>query len=86
MHEKEASALRQEVESYLQQHSLQSLLNEAVNEVIRERPDNPLIVLSKALVGASKTAHAIKDVKGSQVMTTSGLPAIDVGITTSMAS
>ncbi|CAN0061526.1 unnamed protein product [Discosporangium mesarthrocarpum] len=74
---------RREIEAYLNQHSLQAFLGDAVNEVVKERPEDPLVSLADALRASSKSSRQILGVLARQVVNTEALPALEVEILTS---
>ncbi|CAM9156455.1 unnamed protein product [Choristocarpus tenellus] len=75
---------RREIEAYLDQHNLQAFLGDAVNDVVKERAEDPLVSLADALRASSKAARQILRVVARQVFNTEALPALEVEIATSL--
>lgn len=73
---------RREIEAYLNQHQLQSFLGDAVNNIVKERPGDPLVRLADVLRACSQTSRQIQGVKGRQVLSGEGLPALEVQVST----
>ena len=73
---------RKQIEEYLNHHHLQAYLNDAVNEIARERPRDPLLKLADVLRDSSDVSRKIQKVRGRQILNGEGLPALEVEIQT----
>ncbi len=73
---------RREIEAYLEQHHLQTFLGDAVNDIVKERPKDPLSKLGDALRACSDTSRQIQKVRGRQILNGEALPALEVEIRT----
>lgn len=73
---------RQEIEAYLNRHHLQAFLGDTVNDVVKERPKDPLIKLADALRACSDSSRKIQGVQGRQILNGEALPALEVEIRT----
>lgn len=74
---------RREIETYLDQHQLQTFIGDAVNDIVKERPTDPLVTLADALRGCSDASRQIQKVNGRQILNGEALPALEVEILTS---
>lgn len=77
---------RREIEAYLDQHHLQAFIGDAVNDVVKERPQDPLVKLADALRACSDASRQIQKVQGRQILNGEGLPALEVEIRTGQVS
>lgn len=73
---------RREIEEYLNQHHLQAFLGDVVNDLVKERPKDPLIRLADALRACSDSSKQIQGVRGRQILNGEALPALEVEIST----
>lgn len=73
---------RQEIEAYLDQHHLQAFLGDTVNDVVKQRPTDPLVKLAEALMACSDSSRQIQSVHGRQILNGEALPALEVEIRT----
>lgn len=74
---------RREIEAYLDQHQLQTFIGDAVNDIVKERPADPLVTLADALRACSDASRQIQKVNGRQILNGEALPALEVEILTS---
>jgi len=74
---------RQQVESYLQQHDLEAKLNEIINEVVKEKPENPFLDMAQRLEEAQGAQDEILNVEAVQTLNGKGFDTIEVRVTTS---
>jgi len=83
--EQEAAAIaseRMEVEEYLKQHSLENVMNEIVNFIVRERPEDPFTVLADELRATSEFSRQILGVRARELIGTDGNPVLEAEIET----
>lgn len=73
---------RREIEAYLEQHHLQTFIGDAVNDIVKERPKDPLLQLGDALRACSDASRQIQKVRGRQTLNGEGLPALEVEVRT----
>lgn len=73
---------RQEIEAYLDQHHLQAFLGDTVNDVVKQRPTEPLVKLAEALMACSDSSRQIQSVHGRHILNGEALPALEVEIRT----
>jgi hypothetical protein len=71
------------VEEYLALHSLEEKLNDIVNEVVKDRPENPFLLMSQKLKEAQGLQNAIEHVDAREVLNGKGFPTLIVEVTTS---
>lgn len=74
---------RREIEAYLDQHQLQTFIGDAVNDIVKERPADPLVTLADALRACSDASRQIQKVRGRQILNGEALPALEIEILTS---
>ena len=82
MGDKHLESERLVIETYLQEHGLETTLNDAVNAVVKARPRDPYVQLGKALLKASDGADAVAAVVVREILGSSGRPALEVEIET----
>ena len=80
MGDKHLESERVVIETYLQEHGLETTLNDAVNAVVKARPRDPYVQLGKALLKASDGADAVSAVAAREILGSSGRPALEVEI------
>ncbi|CAM9795589.1 unnamed protein product [Scytosiphon promiscuus] len=73
---------RREIEAYLEQHHLQGFIGDAVNDVVKDRPKDPLLALGDALRACSDASRQIQKVRGRQIFNGEAQPALEVEIRT----
>ena len=78
MGDKHLESERVVIETYLQEHGLETTLNDAVNAVVKARPRDPYVQLGKALLKASDGADAVAAVAAREILGSSGRPALEV--------
>lgn len=81
-----AAAERREMEGYLEDHALEEVLNELVNDIVTARPEDPYDALSRLLRKRSAAADAIEAVVARSVLSYGGGPALEVEVTTRQGS
>lgn len=74
---------RREIEAYLDQHNLQAFIGDAVNDIVKDRPRDPLVSLADALRASSESSKQIQKVRGRQILNGEAFPALEVEIGTS---
>ena len=77
---------RKEIEAYLDQHQLQTFIGDAVNDIVKERPVDPLVTLAAALRACSDASRQIQKVHGRQILNGEAFPALEVEILTSQVN
>lgn len=77
----EGNAERKEVEDYLRRHNLQSVMNEVINSIIKERAEFPLDAIARKL--QDRDERGIIEVLGREVLDASGRPTVCVDVKTS---
>lgn len=77
---------RREIEAYLDQYHLQAFIGDAVNDVVKERPKDPLVRLADALRSCSEASRQIQKVHGRQILNGEAIPALEVEIRTGQVS
>lgn len=73
---------RREIEVYLDQHHLQEFIGDAVNDIVQERPKDPLVKLADSLRSCSEASRQIQELRGRQILNGEALPALEVEILT----
>jgi hypothetical protein len=71
------------VEEYLALHSLEEKLNDIVNDVVKDRPENPFLLMSQKLKEAQGLQNAIEHIDAREVLNGKGFPTLIVEVTTS---
>ncbi|KDO21223.1 hypothetical protein SPRG_13723 [Saprolegnia parasitica CBS 223.65] len=64
------------IEEYLAQHGLESSLNVFLNQVVRDRPSDPYLVLGKLLQNRAMSNKGIFSVSAKEVVDSSGYPTL----------
>ena len=82
MADKQLENERQIIETYMQEHGLETTLNDAVNTIVKTRPSDPYVKLGQSLLRSSETANAITGVTAREVLGGDGRPALEVEVTT----
>ncbi|TMW57595.1 hypothetical protein Poli38472_003520 [Pythium oligandrum] len=70
------------VEAYLQEHALETELNQVINQVVADRPEDPFLVLSSLLYVKATAKRGIVHVEVKEVLDGLGLPGILVRLHT----
>lgn len=73
---------REEIENYVALHGLEPNLNGVVNEVVKERPEDPYANMSGLLLRKSERSELILGVSAREVLTAQAFPCLQVSITT----
>lgn len=82
MAEKQLDNERQIIETYMQEHGLETTLNDVVNQIVKTRPLDPYVKLGQSLLRSSETANAITGVDAREILSGAGSPALEVEIST----
>lgn len=72
---------RQEVETYLRKHKLQSIIGTAINNTVSVRPDHPLELFS-TLIRDKDAARGIVNIVAREVLISDGTPSLRVTVST----
>ncbi|GAB9469916.1 hypothetical protein Gpo141_00007178 [Globisporangium polare] len=70
------------VEAYLNEHALEPSLNDAINQVVADRPEDPFLVLSTLLYAKATAKRGIFHVDVREVLDGSGFPTVLVRLHT----
>jgi enolase len=70
------------VESYVQEHALEETLNDVVNQIVADRPEDPFLVLSSLLYGKATAKRGIFHVECKEILDGLGLPGVLVRVHT----
>jgi enolase len=73
---------RKMVEKYLQEHDLETVMNEVVNLCVKERPVDPFLFLSTRMKELSSTSAGIKSIVARQVYDPNGNATVYAEVTT----
>jgi len=73
---------RKMVEKYLQEHDLETVMNEVVNKCVKERPTDPFLFLSTHMKELSSTSSGIKSIVARQIYDPRGTPTVYAEVTT----
>jgi hypothetical protein len=73
---------REEIEQYMAVHGLEPQLNNVVNEVVKERPEDPFAAMAAQLLVKSERAGLILGVAAKETLGAQGLPALEVTVRT----
>ncbi|KAH8070163.1 phosphopyruvate hydratase [Aureococcus anophagefferens] len=63
MADKQLENERQIIETYMQEHGLETTLNDVVNNIVKTRPADPYVKLGQSLLRSSETANSITAVR-----------------------
>ncbi|KAJ1463168.1 enolase C-terminal domain-like protein [Pelagophyceae sp. CCMP2097] len=80
------SSERAVIEQYLEEHGLETALNDVVNEVVKTRPEDPYIHMAEKIRGSSETANSIISVSAREILNGRGAPALEVEVMTQQGS
>ncbi|KAE9350951.1 hypothetical protein PF008_g6186 [Phytophthora fragariae] len=80
--EEEQVRERDLVEAYVAEHSLESSLNDVINQVVASRPEDPFLMLSSLLYARATAKRGILYVQVSEVLDASGQPTVLVRLHT----
>ncbi|OQR94549.1 enolase-like protein [Achlya hypogyna] len=72
----EEAAEKDLIEEYLVQHGLESVLNVLLNQVVRDRPSDPYLVLGKLLQNRATSNKGIFAVSAKEIVDSSGYPTL----------
>ena len=70
------------VESYLNEHALEKILNSVINQCVKERPQDPFVMMAALLKEHSSAKIGILSICGREVLDSSGTPTVEVTVTT----
>lgn len=70
------------VESYLTEHSLEKILNSVINQCVKERPQDPFVMMATLLKEHSSAKIGVLSVCGREVLDSNGNPTVEVTVTT----
>lgn len=70
------------VESYVQEHALETALNECVNQIVADRPEDPFLVLSTLLYARATAQRGIFHVQVREILDAIGQPTVLVRLHT----
>ena len=73
---------REEALAYLQKHSIKEAIDDVVNSVMKDRPDDPFVVLAESVAAKSVGAKGILDVVAREVLDSKGKPTVEVEVRT----
>ena len=82
MADKQLENERQIIETYMQEHGLETTLNDVVNNIVKTRPADPYVKLGQSLLRSSETANSITAVRATEVLNGHGTPALEVEVET----
>ncbi|KAJ8578860.1 hypothetical protein ON010_g343 [Phytophthora cinnamomi] len=80
--EEEQVRERDLVEAYVAEHSLESSLNDVINQVVASRPEDPFLMLSSLLYARATAKRGIFYVQVSEVLDAAGAPTVLVRLHT----
>ena len=70
------------VEQYLTEHSLEKILNAVINQCVKDRPQDPFVMMATLLKEHSSAKIGVLSVCGREVLDSSGQPTVEVTVTT----
>ena len=73
---------RKQIESYMKDNNLEDMLNDCINELVRERPEDPFLDLSQTFESKSKLNAKIIAARAREVLSATGEPAFEAEIET----
>ena len=73
---------REEALAYLQKYSIKEAIDDVVNSVMKDRPDDPFVVLAESVAAKSVGAKGILDVVAREVLDSKGKPTVEVEVRT----
>ena len=82
MESKRTSSEKKAVEAYLASHKVQEALNSAVNATLREKPEDPFLMISDLMLGSSLSANGVIDVVAHKTYTEDMQPNLRVTLST----
>ncbi|KAF0683497.1 Aste57867_24449 [Aphanomyces stellatus] len=79
----EELAEKELIEEYLAQHGLETSLNVFINQVVRDRPSDPYLVLAGLLQNRATSGNGIFSISAREVIDANGLPTLQASVHTS---
>jgi hypothetical protein len=73
---------REEIENYVALHGLEPNLNGVVNEIVKDRPEDPYANMAGLLLRKSERSELILGVSARELLTAQASPCLQVSITT----
>ena len=73
---------REETLAYLEKHSIKEAIDDIVNSVMKDKPDDPFVVLAESVAAKSVGPKGILDVMAREVMDSKGRPTVEVEVRT----
>ena len=77
---------RKLVENYLQEHRLESILNTVINQCVKDRPQDPFVMMSNLLKEHSSAKVGVLSVIGREVLDCRGVPTVEATVITQQGS
>ena len=77
---------RKLVENYLQEHRLESILNSVINQCVKDRPQDPFVMMATLLKEHSSSKIGILSVIGREVLDCRGVPTVEATVVTQQGS
>ena len=73
---------RKLVENYLQEHRLESILNSVINQCVKDRPQDPFVMMATLLKEHSSAKIGVLSVIGREVLDCRGVPTVEATVVT----
>ena len=73
---------RKLVENYLQEHRLEAILNSVINQCVKDRPQDPFVMMATLLKEHSSAKIGVLSVVGREVLDCRGLPTVEATVVT----
>ncbi|GMH66488.1 hypothetical protein TrST_g3017 [Triparma strigata] len=73
---------KRDILEYMKKFRLEEVLNDLINELVRERPEDPFVDLAQTIEAKSVLANSIVAVRAKEVIGANGEPALEVEIET----
>jgi enolase len=77
---------RKLVENYLQEHRLESILNSVINQCVKDRPQDPFVMMATLLKEHSSAKIGVLSVIGREVLDCRGVPTVEATVVTQQGS
>lgn len=73
---------REETLAYLEKHNIKEAIDEVVNAVMKDQPDDPFVVLAETVAAKSVGPKGILDIIAREIMDSKGKPTVEVEVRT----
>ena len=73
---------RKQISDYMKMHHLEEVMNDVLNELVKDRPEDPFLDLAAMVESKSHLSGLITAVRGKEIIGPNGLPALEAEVET----